>query len=268
MISKTTPSNVFLCALIFISMCVVTAPTFGLDNTLFTAKYKGKLAGFTVKTQRELVEISPNHYELTSVAKNVFASITEQSFFHLSSPENAPTSQMGVDKKTAETLFTPEKYFYERRVFGAGSEQKIIFNWADLTAEYTRKDKPEKNTQHKISIGLLDPALYQLKLQNDAYIQKNHFSYVYPDRERIKTMNFAIDGKTSFTLNKKVYDTIVLKRIDKQDNKQTHVTLIPELLYQIAEITHIDEDGDTYSMSLVEFNYNEKKLTEFYRHQK
>ena len=234
------------------------------ESTLFSATYKGKLSGFSVKTKRTLVERSPNHYELKSVAKNALASITEQSFFHVSPLSATSKAEVNNNITHKTTSFVPEKYLYERKILGASSQQQLLFDWNNLTAQYTRKDKPEKNTSHHILHGMLDPSLYQLKLQQDAYTGQKTFHYQFPKTWKINTMDFALNGETTFELNNTTYNAIQLKRINQDDEKETHVVLIPDLHFQIAEITHTEEDGKSYSIRLTDFSANDKKLHEFY----
>lgn len=236
------------------------------ENTLFSATYKGKLSGFSVKTKRTLIERSPNQYELKSVARNALASITEQSFFQVST--HAETSETtSIHQITGTPSFTPEKYLYERKILGASSQQQLLFDWNNLTAQYIRKDKPEKNKSHQILHGMLDPSLYQLKLQQDAHTGQKTFHYRYPKTWKIDTMDFTLNGETTFQLDKTTYDAIRLKRINQDDEKQTQVILIPDLHFQIAEITHTEEDGKNYSITLTDFSANDKKLHEFYTNQ-
>lgn len=246
------------------------------ENTLFSATYKGKLAGFSVKTKRTLIELSPHHYELTSVAKNTFASITEKSFFHVpmqtipTTPKapKAPKAPSNNEKADTTTVFIPEKYLYERKILGASSQQQLMFDWNKLTAQYIRKDKPKKNTSHHIVSGMLDPSLYQLKLQQDAHSGQQTFHYRYPKTWKIDTMDFALSKATTFQLDKIQYDAIQLKRINQDDKKQTYVTLIPNLHFQIAKITHIEENGKSYSITLTDFSANDEKLNDFYTNQR
>lgn len=254
-------------ALTLTLVLTVLAPMFAIsqENTLFSATYKGKLSGFSVKTKRTLVELSPSHYELKSVARNALASITEQSFFQVAAPSTETASSNKVTDTT--TQFIPEKYLYERKILGASSQQHLLFDWNNLTAQYIRKDKPEKNKSHQILEGMLDPSLYQLKLQQDAHTNQKTFHYRYPKTWKINTMDFTLNGETTFQLEKTTYNAIQLKRINQDDEKQTHVTLIPDLHFQIGEITHIEEDGKSYSITLTNFSANDKKLHEFYTSQ-
>lgn len=240
------------------------------ENTLFNATYKGKLSGFSVKTKRTLIELAPHHYELKSVAKNAFASITEKSFFHvpIQTIQTTPKAPSNNDIADTTVLFIPEQYIYERKILGASSQQQLIFDWSSLTAQYTRKDKPKKNTSHQILSGMLDPSLYQLKLQQDAHNGQKTFHYRYPKTWKIDSMDFAVSKETTFQLDKIRYDAIQLKRINQDDKKQTYVTLVPDLHFQIAKITHIEEDGKSYSLILTDFSANDEKLNEFYTRQR
>ena len=246
-------------------LLIALAPMFAIsqENTLFSATYKGKLSGFSVKTKRTLIERSPNHYELKSVARNALASITEQSFFQVAAPSSTETTSS--NKLTDTTIqLIPEKYLYERKILGASSQQHLLFDWNNLTAQYIRKDKPEKNKSHQILAGMLDPSLYQLKLQQDAHTGQKTFHYRYPKTWKINTMDFTLSAETTFQLEKTTYHAIQLKRINQDDEKQTLVTLIPDLHFQIAKITHTEEDGKSYSITLTDFSANDKKLHAFY----
>lgn len=247
------------------------------ENMLFSATYKGKLSGFSVKTTRTLTELTPHRYELKSVAKNTFASITEKSFFHvpiqatvpvpIQTVEPTPKATSSSDIVNTTTLFIPEQYLYERKILGASSQQQLVFDWNNLTAQYIRKDKPKKNKSHQILSGMLDPSLYQLKLQQDAHNGQRTFHYRYPKTWKIDTMDFTLSKETTFQLDKIRYDAIQLKRINQDDEKQTYVTLIPDLHFQIAKITHVEEDGKKYSITLTDFSANDEKLNEFYTRQ-
>lgn len=270
MIWSFAPLKKVLPTLIFIWGTLAPLLATSQENTLFSATYKGKLSGFSVKTKRTLIELAPHHYELKSVAKNAFASITETSFFHVPVPATTKTvsnNEITNSEITDTTLFIPEKYLYERKILGAGSQQQLLFNWSNLTAQYIRKDKPEKNKSHQILSGMLDPSLYQLKLQQDAHTGQKVFHYRYPKTWKINTMDFALSEETTFQLGKTTYDAIQLKRINQDDKKQTYVILIPDLHFQIAKITHTEEDGKNYSITLTDFSANDKKLNEFYTNQ-
>lgn len=219
------------------------------DDNYFTATYKGKLSGFSVTTQRTLTHTGNNEFNLTSEAKNGFASIEETSLF-----------------KKIDSQFIPTQYTYHRKIIGMQSKQYIHFDWDTLIAQYTRKDKPKKNTTHKLEKGLLDPSLYQLKLQQDLNAKSTTFYYQYPKEWKIKTMEFAITKETTFELNQKNYKAIELERINQPDKKRTQIIVIPELFFQIAKITHTEENGKQYALTLNKFTYDKEKLAHFYRH--
>lgn len=219
------------------------------ENQLFKAVYKGKLSGFKVTLTRTLTHNDDNAYTLDSIARNGFASISEKSTF-----------------LNVENYFVPTGYDYKRSILGNKSKQKITFDWANHKAYYRREDKPSRNTDHDIAVGILDPSLYQLKLQQDLFEQKESLTYDYIKLTRIDSMNFVFNKESTFELNGKQLKATQYKRLREDSKKQTFVTLIPSLAYQIAKITHVNEDGKAYTLELKDFNYDKERLEAFYKH--
>lgn len=217
------------------------------EKELFKAIYKGKLSGFRVTLTRTLTAYENDRYTLTSIARNGFASISESSRFYNTS-----------------NYFVTSEYDYKRSVLGNKSKKNIRFDWKKNKAYYRREDKPSRNTDHDISIGMLDPSLYQLKLQKDLHQEKQKLEYQYIKLTRIDNMKFELDKKQIFKFKNKELEALRYKRIREDAEKQTYVTVIPELGYQIAEITHIDENGKPYTLTLKDLNYDEQALEKFY----
>ena len=208
--------------------------------------YKGSISGWRVEMVRTLTQTDENHYTLRSEAENLFASIKERSDFAV------------VDGQ-----LLPMNYVYERRVFGRQTAEKIIFDWNTKKAVYSRSDRP-KNTEHNLSKGLLDPALYQLALQADLAQKKTAFYYNFIKRKRLESYEFALLSTEQFALQKKTYDALVMERKDKEKDKITKVWILPQLDYQVGKIQHTD-DGDTYEVKLVSYTSDSERLQQFYK---
>lgn len=217
------------------------------EDELFKAIYKGKHSGFGITMTRTLVHLGDEHYRLESHAKSLLGSISETSNF-----------------VTRDTDFIPTRYRYFRKIFGKKSDQLLEFDWASMRAHFRRSDKPKKNADYDITKAVLDPSLYQLKLQQDLSNDKAVLEYNYAKDNRLKTITFAKTGTSTYIVKKTIYDAIILERNDNHDTKNTQITVIPELGYQIAKIVHTDKKGATYKINLVEFSSDTNALKAFY----
>jgi len=134
-----------------LSLCLFFSASLAAE-TLFTATYKGKHSGISIKLTRELEQLSETEFRLHSKAKSFIGSITELSQFKL---ENG--------------TIIPSQYDYSRKVFGRKSVQTLSFDWENKHADYKRSDKPERNATYALTPNALDPSLYQLKLQQELF---------------------------------------------------------------------------------------------------
>ena len=245
-IHQTAPQRATLvhCCAILAGLLLCVCRAYG--EQLFEATYTGKFAGFNITTTRTLEKISGDKYVLSSVAKSGFASIKEKSHF-LSVANN----------------FMPTGYDYQRNIFGVKAKKKVRFDWGEKKAYYTRDNKESSLREHDIELGILDPSLYQLKLQKDLATQNKTLKYSYVRSSKINVMEFGLHKETSISVNKKEYPALEYKRIN-DDDKKTFVTVIPELAYQIAKISVTDEDNKTYSTTIKAFSYDKQAMKEFY----
>ncbi len=196
---------------------------------------------------RRLLHDGGNHYRLHSKARNFLGSISETSHF-----------------QHIEHHYIPTRYQYLRKVLGRKSDQVLKFDWTNLKAHYSRSDKPEKNAVYEIFAGLLDPSLYQLKLQQELVHGKTKFYFDFAKDSRLKVLEFTITGEAVYTLNRKEYDAVVVERINQPDTRKTKILLIPEFNYQIASIDHLEKDGSTYKIRLSGFSRDKELLEAFY----
>lgn len=217
------------------------------EQTLFTATYKGKYSGMTIKSTRKLVANSSG-YQLVSEIKNSFASIDESSNF-----------------KMDNNTLTPQHYFYKRKIMGFKAEETIDFEWAEKLAKYRRKDKEEKNRDYPIEPGVLDPATYQLALQRAFAGGSNEVNVTFVKSSKVKTLQFKKTGQEELKIAGKTYQALRVERVNLDDDKETRLWLVPELHYQIARIEHVEEDGKAYNLYLTGFTADDTALDSFYQ---
>lgn len=235
---------------LFFVLCI-----FGTQNslamphdTLFTATFKGRHTGIGITMTKTLVQVDENRFVLRSKAKSLVGSITEESHFLI-----------------FESKLVPLSYQYYRKIFGKKSDQRLRFDWVEHTASFTRSDKPHRNKTFTIDKGTLDPSLYHIKLQQQLFHDEKPLSFVYAKDSGLRTMDFDFVEGTTYTLNDSDLAAVKIERINQTKDKATTITLVPELNYQIAQITHTDEDGSTYTIRLEDYEAQNEKLHAFYK---
>ena len=71
-------------------------------------------------------------------------------------------------------------------------------------------------------------------------------------------------GNTYFELKGKTYSAIELERTGGKPNKRTRVIVVPDLMYQVAQITQTKGDGEHYETRLKHFKFDEARLKALY----
>lgn len=215
---------------------------------LITAEYKGKYSGMVITSERTLRKTGEDTYEFHSKISNFLGNIRESSYFILDSDQN----------------FVSNEYIYQRKIAFKSKQEKIIFDWDQKRAFYTRKKKPEKNREHKIAPGMLDVSLYQLKLQRDLANGKTDLKYVLVKPNKIKLMEFALKATESIELMGSSVQAIKVERVNLDDTAETTIWVIPSLNYQIGRIDHKDKQGDKYTILLSSYEADTRSLANFY----
>jgi len=234
--------------LAYLTFALVSGGCWAEKTRLFSAEYKGKYSGMTIKSTRVLFQLEDGSFRITSEIKNFMASINERSDFAL-----------------VDGIIKPKSYIYARKIMGFKANEKITFQWDKQIAEYRREEKPEKNHDYPISLGVLDPVLYQLQLQRDFFSGAETTSVTFVKSSKVKTLLFQKTGTEPFEINNKTFDAVKIERINLDDDKETKIWLIPAMSYQVARIEHTEEDGKTYGIVLTGFKQAEKLDKIFYK---
>ncbi|WP_139309719.1 DUF3108 domain-containing protein [Teredinibacter haidensis] len=247
--SSSGEKSVFslLCFVLW-AYCAFVSPITAADEILFKAEYEGKYSGMTITSTRTLIAKDASTFLVESRMKNILGSITEKSNF-----------------KFENGVMQPSEYRYTRSVIGFKADEKISFDWDSKTARYERKDKPEKNREHKLEPGVLDPVLYQLQMQREAFSGKDAFRLTFVKPSKVQTLLFHKTADEALTVGAKDYPAIKFERINLDDLKKTRIWLIPELNYQIGRIEHIEEDGDSYNIFLKSYTASPKLVSNIYQ---
>jgi len=198
----------------------------------FEQVFSAKLAGFNVSANRTLRQLDDGNYEFRLHARKIIGRYEEKSIFTLDE----------------QGQILPLEHSVVSKVFGIARKEITLFDWENQQATYTKRD-----TVRTVDIrpGLLDRALYQLLLPQDLAAGIIEPNYQFVDRGRIKTYIFGIIDQQQIDLVDDEVDAIKMKRINEEDSdKETLIWFAPDHNYELVKITHTDEDGSDYFMTL------------------
>lgn len=238
--AKLTRWVAVLCAAIWWA-----CPASAQGKELYQAVYAGEYSSWDVEMTRSLIESDPGVFEFRSEAKNLFATIREQSEFTVLNGQ-----------------VRPQRYEYARSIFGRKKTEVLNFDWQAASVTYLENGKV-KHVHKMIDANASDPALYQLLLQlrfQNQDLTTTEFEFF--KRRHQKHYTFTDIGDGPITLNGKTYTAVGLVR--RAQDKQTHVWLLPELDYVIGKLEHHD-DGDVYTLELARYRADRKALVQFYK---
>ena len=221
----------------FISfLCALSTGTWSEDYfdplEPFEQEFSAKLAGLRVSADRTLTKLDNGNYEFRLHARKIIARYEEKSIFR-------------VDE---QGQILPLEHSVESRVFGIARKEITIFDWENQTATYTKRD-----TVRTVDIqpGLLDRALYQLLIPRDLAAGITEPSYDFVDRGRIKNYVFGIIDQEQIELVDDEVAAVKMIRTNEEDSdKETLIWLAPDHNYELVKISHIDQDGSDYHMTL------------------
>lgn len=198
----------------------------------FEQEFSAKLGGLRVSADRTLRQLDDGNYEFRLNARKIIARYEEKSVFRIDD----------------QGQIYPLEHSVVSKVFGIARRETTIFDWETLQATYTKRD-----TVRTVDIqpGLLDRALYQLLLPRDLAAGITEPTYEFIDRGRLKTYIFGIVDQEQIELVDDEVTALKMTRINEEDNdKTTLVWFAPDHDYELVKISHIDEDGSDYLMTL------------------
>lgn len=222
-----------------------SASALAQKKELYQAVYEGEYSSWDVEMTRSLTENNSGVFEFRSEAKNLFATIREQSEFTV-----------------LDGQIRPQRYEYARSVFGRKKTEVLDFDWQAASVTYLENGNA-KHVHELVDANTSDPALYQLLLQlrfQNKDLTATEFEFF--KRRQQKHYTFTDTGDGPITLNGKTYTAVGLVR--RAEDKQTHVWLLPELDYVIGKLEHHD-DGDVYTLELTRYRADRKALEQFYK---
>lgn len=218
------------------------------EPSLFRAIYKADYKGLPISAKgiRELRRTEDGHYELSSKATSMFASITETSEFKISGDR-----------------FVPLEYQYHRSGIGRKRDAILNFDWDNNTVLNNVQNKP---WTMDVPIGAMDKLLYQFKLREDllsAYENQEpwpELSYVIADGGRLKNYEFEVIGEELIDTPVGQLNTIKATRVRDSRNRQSTFWLAPDYDFLLVKFQQLEADGDGFELILREAEFDGEAL--------
>ena len=189
--------------------------------------YAANLNGMDLDAEREL-RVSGNQYRMITSAKNLLGSITEEGSFTL--------DDRGV--------IVDQGYEYERSIIGMKKTEELSYDRNSGVARYETK---KKKRQVKLEGDYLNRLSYQVQLQRDLVNGTTPLQYQVISRGRLKDYRFEILGEETIDTPLGPFDTVKVRRVREDDDRETVMWFAPALNYLLVQLWQ-SEDGDNHKL--------------------
>ena len=213
--------------------------------TLFRAVYKADYKGLPIKATgiRELQQIGPNNYLLSSTATSFFASVTEQTAFSL----------------TPDNRVLPTLYEYHRKGVGKNRDAILRFDWQ---ANRVLNDVQDQPWSMAIPTGALDKLSYQLQMRHEllaAYQQGlpwPELTYEVADGGQLKSYSFEILGEETVKTPVGTFNALKITRTRQDSDRTTIFWLAPAYDFLLVRFLQREDEGGGFELFLQEAQFD------------
>lgn len=217
------------------------APPTDLALTPYNLSYAATYNGMDIDASRQL-KLASGQYTLSTTAKNMLSNITEHAEFRISN----------------QGLIVDLNYQYKRSILGMKKTEKLTYNRDEGIANY---DSKKKQRQVVLKDGYLNRLTYQLQLQRDLINGVSPLHYQVISRGRLKSYNFEIVGEETLDTPLGKIHTTKVKRIRKDDDRETLLWLAPQWNYLLVQLWQREKDGEDYKIALQQGTLNGETLS-------
>jgi hypothetical protein len=234
--------NQWLITLIGISFAATlhansTLPTF--DNI-----YSAKLYGFDIKVTSKLSPLANGNYQYSFNADSSVGKVEETT--EISWLEN-------------EKRVVPHHYTYKRKGLGNNRDDELLFDWANLKLNNTKKNQITNLDANK---KLHDSLSYQVQLNQDLIAGKTQFSYSVTNTRKIRNYVFEIVGEETLSTPLGEVKTVKLKRSRENDDLVTYAWFAKDFQYLLVRMQQ-EENGSSYTIYISKASINGKVIEHF-----
>lgn len=225
---------------ILLVQCMALSASASADAQVpvFTAMYTLTRGDMTVGTrQLKFSRDLPGEYEFVSTTETAgIAAIFKNDKIHESS----------LGTYDGEEI-VPRLYAYQHTGKKKDRQVKIKFDWDENMATNIIGGK---RWSMPIVNGTQDKLIYLISMMKDLMNNHRQFQYRIADGGKLKTYRFIILGKENITTPIGEYSAIKIKRIRKNNKRNTLIWCAERLNYLPIKIEQRKKDGTPYTMLL------------------
>lgn len=220
---------------VFIAPSVQAAQNIDYIDATFTIGYNGNSGNSQGKLS---VQRQGQTYDATFSAEHALLDITQKARFSMK-----------------QCAVTPGSYSNDARpAIKSNVKEKILFNWAQKQANYTKNSEEHKAFSLSKST-LYDPLSFFFEARCDLMAGKNRFTYpiIYKGNERQHT--YAVVGKELVKTGMGDVEALIVERVRDNKSRQTRFFVAPSLDYMLVKIEHRESAIAKASATLKTMNY-------------
>lgn len=220
-----------LCLLLLLGLSQ-TALTSPAPPTLYEASYSASYNGLAIDNLRTLKHEGES-YVLTTNASNFLGTIREEEQFQIDANGN----------------ILPQAYSYERNILGSARREDTVFDPAKSRVHNSYKGE---NVDLAMTAQLLAPLSYQMRMRADLLAGMRELHYPVVTRRKIRDYHYQVTGREMLSTPLGKLDTVVIKRMRADNERQTLLWLAPSLDYVPVKLLQ-KEDGESYEMLIATY---------------
>lgn len=199
----------------------------------FRADYKAQFNDITVTATRSLTPLEGGEQLFSFKAETWLATLLESSQFRWSE----------------DSTLVPQKYHYQRSVFGKKRKAILNFNWQKMTVV---NNVQEHSWSMSIPLMVQDKLSYQLQLRSDLLNNKSSLKYHIADGGHLKTYLFETMGEEVLNTPVGPLHTIKIKKVNaKGKRRTTYIWMAKNWDFLLVKLQQTERDGKTYSIHLL-----------------
>lgn len=214
----------------------------GIPN--YVATYSATFNGMPIDVTRELSRTADG-YAVTVTAKNWLGNMRELETFH-------------IDRDGRILI---DGYSSQRRFFGVSRRENLVIDRARALALY---DAKKKHREIPMLDNYFGPLGYQLQLSRDLVTAQGKYCYQVLMRGKVKDYCFAATGEQVLNTALGKINTVQLRRIREDRERETLFWLAPQWDYLLVKLWQKEEDGETYEIVLSDATVDGRQLEAYY----
>lgn len=200
----------------------------------FKANYKTRLYGIKLSATRELKQQEDGRWFLRFDIDSWVAELKERSLFDWNTKGHAIT----------------HRYEYHRSGLAPDRNVVITFDWDKRRVVNSLNS--EEDWSMAIPDGTLDKLNATMQIRADLINGRHELSYDVADGGKLKNFSFSIEREETIKTPVGELDTVVVKTIRKNKDRETYTYFAKDWDYVLVRISQKEPNGDSASVDIQE----------------